>query len=178
MRGNFRSASFSPQLGQPIAFVYWSVIPWLIPAFNEIPEMLFPSLFRYCRPRPFPFKAISARYPRVSATSRTSSSHLSYWTPLASNLQSQLLVLSNNRAPIGYRAYASSQGDRPNETLDSHSSPRQQTPPPDPPPLPIQPVNIPGPPATFSLTNNPSLDAALTTVIGLGLGKWTSRHLT
>lgn len=40
-----------------------------------------------------------------------------------------------------------------------------------PPPLPVQPVNIPGgPPAVFSITNNPTLDAALTTIVGLGLG--------
>jgi len=41
----------------------------------------------------------------------------------------------------------------------------------EPQPLPVQPVNIPGgPPAVFSITNNPTLDAALTTIVGLGLG--------
>ncbi|KIJ51319.1 hypothetical protein M422DRAFT_65324 [Sphaerobolus stellatus SS14] len=37
-------------------------------------------------------------------------------------------------------------------------------------PLPVQPVNIPGgAPARFTITNSPTIDAALTTLVGLGL---------
>ena len=84
--------------------------------------------------------------------------------PLASRLYSQRP--SEDRGSDVDEEPAPSQCPPPRE--EPH--PRQST---DPPPLPFQPVNIPGsPPATFSITNNPSLDAALTTVVGLGLGTW------
>ncbi|KAF8583825.1 hypothetical protein K439DRAFT_1634041 [Ramaria rubella] len=70
-----------------------------------------------------------------------------------------------------------SQSTHDDKGIKGSENPSESVPPVDPrvqpnasPPLPVQPVNIPGgPPATFSITNNPSLDAALTTIIGLSL---------
>lgn len=100
--------------------------------------------------------------------------------PLTSITTSQLPPFCNNSvsAPVVHRAYSRSSQDKPEnsegtpQAVPEPPPNQQQVPPTNPPPLPVQPVNIPGgPPATFSITNNPSLDAALTTVIGLGLGR-------
>ena len=83
--------------------------------------------------------------------------------------------------PLTHRLHSQNSSKDRNPDVDEETAPpqgcfssREETrrrPSTDPPPLPVQPVNIPGgPPSTFSITNNPSLDAALTTVIGLGLG--------
>jgi hypothetical protein len=129
--------------------------------------------------RRFAYEAFSAHFTRVSATSKNSFIHQGHWVPLALTSPSTPLVFSDRhiRVPAVHRAYSQTrnpQGDQPDEGAPAPQPPSgQRAPLTGPPPLPVQPINIPGgPPATFSITNNPSLDAALTTVIGLGLGKY------